>query len=65
MKKNFILLSLFIFLSSFSVQAEESKKKCLLVKGGAAKLNCIKKKYENMRSKVPKTGVETYKKLKK
>ena len=63
-------MSIFIFLSSFSVQAEENNKKCLLLKGWspkgfAAKLECIKEKYENKRKNASKTGVEAYKKLKK
>ena len=56
--KKIILLSIFILLANFSVQAEENKDKCLSVKGVAEKLKCMKGKYESWRESIPKTGKE-------
>ena len=44
--------------------ADKIDEKCITVKGIAEKLKCVKGKYENVREKVPKTGIETYKKMK-
>ena len=65
MNKKIILLSIFILLANFSVQAEENKDKCLSVKGVTEKLKCMKDKYESWRESVPKTGEELLKKKKK
>ena len=65
MNKKIILLSIFILLANFSVQAEENKDKCLSVKGVTEKLKCMKDKYESWREGVPKTGEELLKKKKK
>tara|TARA_B100001741_G_scaffold116798_1_gene96271 strand:+ start:303 stop:503 length:201 start_codon:yes stop_codon:yes gene_type:complete len=64
MKKT-LFITLLLFFFNFSVQTSESNNKCFSIKGVEDKLKCLKEKYENFRKNVPKTGVETYKKLKK
>ena len=65
MIKQFLLIPIFLFLLGFSAKAEDAKKKCIFVKGIKEKLKCVQGKYEDFRDSVPKTGVETMKKLNK
>ena len=64
MIKKFFLIYVLLFLMGLPANADKIDEKCIAVKGIAEKLKCVKGKYENVREKVPKTGIETYKKMK-
>tara|TARA_B100000945_G_C20402439_1_gene608087 strand:- start:1782 stop:1985 length:204 start_codon:yes stop_codon:yes gene_type:complete len=64
MKKTIIII-LFLLSLLFSVKADDKNKKCISTKGISEKIKCVKGKYENFRDTVPKTGIETFKKINK